>query len=300
MMGGQSGGMPYGNPWMLMPQTADAGPREDSLARASRRQKRKEYDAGAMSRTTGGHRPNKLRVKDGGDIDGGCPGKNAWDDVIRSLVPRILDISVIEWEAQKAVVVEKLREALDVDFEYVPVTLSQRGFRNAIKHFMKTERSRLKAQYMAGNITCPVHIDPRQWQRLQEYWGSNLQREKAEKMTIARKQVKNIGNVGRKGKDGKEAAVVSACLLNAVLHYLRVVIFHSRCMYIWDVLRSMFKYLAQRRNRNISPGLTEIAEGLQASEEDGHGTSVCPSPCICIICNCMCAEWSSCNTICMK
>jgi hypothetical protein len=222
--------MPYGNPWMLMPQTADAGPREDSLARASRRQKRKEYDAGAMSRTTGGHRPNKLRVKDGGDIDGGCPGKNAWDDVIRSLVPRILDISVIEWEAQKAVVVEKLREALDVDFEYVPVTLSQRGFRNAIKHFMKTERSRLKAQYMAGNITCPVHIDPRQWQRLQEYWGSNLQREKAEKMTIARKQVKNIGNVGRKGKDGKEAAVVSACLLNAVLHYLRVVFFNNGCL----------------------------------------------------------------------
>jgi hypothetical protein len=34
-------------------------------------------------------------------------------------------------------------------------------------------------------------------------------------MTIARKQVKNVGNLGRKGKDGKEAAVVSACSLNA-------------------------------------------------------------------------------------
>jgi hypothetical protein len=48
--------------------------------------------------TTGGHKPKKLRVKDGGDIDGGCPGKNAWDDAIRSLVPRILDMSIIEWE----------------------------------------------------------------------------------------------------------------------------------------------------------------------------------------------------------
>jgi hypothetical protein len=37
-------------------------------------------------------------VKDGGDIDGGCPGKNAWDDAIRCLVPRILDMSIIEWE----------------------------------------------------------------------------------------------------------------------------------------------------------------------------------------------------------
>jgi hypothetical protein len=229
---GGGGGMPYGNPWVLMPQTVVAGPREDSLARASRRQKLKEYDAGAMNRTTGGHRPNKLRMKDGGDIDGGCPGKNAWDDVVKSLVPQILDISVIEWEVQKIVAVEKLRKALNMDFEYVPVTLSQHGFRNAIKRFMKTERFRLKARYMAGDITCPVHIGPRQWQRLQEYWGSNLQREKAEKMTITRKQVKNIENVGRKGKNEKEATVVSACLLNVVLHYLRVVIFHSQCMYI--------------------------------------------------------------------
>jgi hypothetical protein len=51
-------------------------------------------------------------------------------------------------------------------------------------------------------------------------------------MTITRKQVKNIENVGRKGKNEKEATVVSACLLNVVLHYLRVVIFHSQCMYI--------------------------------------------------------------------
>jgi hypothetical protein len=36
-----------------------------------------------------------------------------------------------------------------------------------------------------------------------------LQREKAEKMTIAWKQVKSVGNVGRKRKDGKEANLVS-------------------------------------------------------------------------------------------
>jgi hypothetical protein len=62
---------------------------------------------------------------------------------------------------------------------------------------------------MVGDRTCLVHIDPIQWERLQEYWKSSLQREKAERMTIARKHVKNVGNVGWKGKDGKEADLVS-------------------------------------------------------------------------------------------
>ena len=159
MMGGQPQSMPYGHPWMMMPQGGDPGLKEDSLARASTRQKQKDYDAAAMSRTTGDQKPNKLRVKEGGDINGGFSGKNAWDDAVRSLVPRILDMSVIEWEAQKSTAVEKLREALDADFEYMPVSLSQRGFRNAIKRFMKTEWSCLKARYAAGHITCLVHID---------------------------------------------------------------------------------------------------------------------------------------------
>jgi hypothetical protein len=47
---------------------------------------------------------------------------------VRSLVPRILDMSIIEWEAQQTAVMEKLHDALNANFEYVPVTLSQRGF----------------------------------------------------------------------------------------------------------------------------------------------------------------------------
>jgi hypothetical protein len=214
MLGGQSGDMPYGNPWMLMPQTADVGPRKDSITRASRRRKRKEYDTAALSITMNGQKPNTLQVKEGGDIDGGCSGKNAWDDAIHSLIPRILDLNVIEWEGQKTVAIEKLQDAMDIDFDYVPITLSQRGFRNTIKRFMKIEHSRLKAQYMVGDIACSVHVDPIQWDRLQDYWGSSLQREKAKKMAIARKQVKNIGNVGQKGKDGKEAELVSSSFGN--------------------------------------------------------------------------------------
>jgi hypothetical protein len=54
MMGGQSGGMPYGNPWMMLRHVANAGARQDSVARVSRRQRRNEYDAIAVSRMTGG------------------------------------------------------------------------------------------------------------------------------------------------------------------------------------------------------------------------------------------------------
>jgi hypothetical protein len=194
---------------MMLSHAAGASTRHDSAARASKRQRRNEYDATAASRTTRGQKPNKLRMKEGGDIDGGCPAKNAWDDAVRSLVPRILDMSIIEWEAQWTVAVEKLRDVLDADFEYMPMILSLRDFRNAIKCFMKTECSKLKAHYMAGDRTCPVHIDPVQWERLQEYWGSTLQREEAERMAIARKHVKNIRNIGQKEKDGKEADLVS-------------------------------------------------------------------------------------------
>jgi hypothetical protein len=44
---------------------------------------------------------------------------------------------------------------------------------------------------------------------LKAYWATSSQVEKAEKMAIAKKQVKNMSGVGRKGKAGKEALLVS-------------------------------------------------------------------------------------------
>ena len=101
-------------------------------------------------------------MKESGDIDEGCIGKNAWDNAIRSLVSRILDLSMIGSEGKNTVVVEKLQDALDVEFEYVLVILSQRCFRNTIKRFMKTECSKLKAKYMEGDIACLVYVVLRQ------------------------------------------------------------------------------------------------------------------------------------------
>jgi hypothetical protein len=33
--------------------------------------------------------------------------------------------------------------------------------------------------------------------------------------------------------------------------------------------------MAQRKHKDVSPGFTEIAEGLQASEGEAHGILVC-------------------------
>jgi hypothetical protein len=83
-------------------------------------------------------------VKAGGEIAGGCEGKNAWDAAVRTNVPHILDISVLSWKKQSLKAIAELRDQLDCEFEYVGYHLTAQGFRNAVKRFMKSECSRLK------------------------------------------------------------------------------------------------------------------------------------------------------------
>lgn len=187
----------------------------DTAARTDRRHKRREYDNLAASRTNMGRKPNQVDVKTGGYVDPASGGKNAWDDAIRSLVPRMLDMSVVEWEGQRPEALEKLRHALDLEFEYIGCPLSMRGFRDAVKRFMKTERFRLKGKYLAGDTDCPLHIQPSQWEKLQGYWNNTSQVEKAEKMAIARRQVRHASHLGRKGKGGRDADVVRQLHLKA-------------------------------------------------------------------------------------
>lgn len=196
---------------MQFPPPAAEQVTPESAARAGRRQKRKEYDNMAASRSNAGKKPNQLDMKAGGFVDQGSDAKNAWDGAIRSLVPRLLDMSVIDWELHRPESLVKLREALDQEFEYVGCPLSLRGFKDAVKRFMKTERSRLKAKFLAGETECPLHIQPAQWISLKSYWVNTSQVEKAEKMANARRQVRHASHVGRKGKGGRDAEVVSHC-----------------------------------------------------------------------------------------
>ena len=89
-------------------------------------------------------------MKVDGGKDGGCEGKNAFDEALRSLVPRILDVSVLKWKLQHPSSVEKLRSAIDNEFEYLEHNLSDLEFKNAVKRQMKTERAKMKGWFMAG------------------------------------------------------------------------------------------------------------------------------------------------------
>ena len=185
-------------------------PSTQSLQRGERRSKKAQYELGKAERKKAGKKPHSVSVTSAGEIDAGCLGKNAWDSLVRIYVPRILDMSVIDWDKQKPEAVQKLRQTMNHNFEYLENDLSVLGFRNAIKRYLKTERSRLKTHLMTeGPDVVPVHVFPDQWQRLIKYWGTEKQVKKAETMSLARKLVKNFSSVGRKGRAGKEAALVS-------------------------------------------------------------------------------------------
>jgi len=44
----------------------------------------------------------------GGDIVGCCDGKNIWDEAVKTLIPQILDASVLSWEGHTPNSLEKL------------------------------------------------------------------------------------------------------------------------------------------------------------------------------------------------
>jgi hypothetical protein len=169
MMGPQASALQYPGAWMQVPTPPNDHVTLESAARSARRHRYREYDNIAASRSSVGHKPNQLHIKPGGYIDQGSTAKIAWDDAIRSLVPKLLDMSVIEWEGRRSESLQKLREALDQEFEYLDCPLSMGGFKDAVKRFMKTERSRMKAKYLAGDTQCPLHIQPAQWINLQTY-----------------------------------------------------------------------------------------------------------------------------------
>jgi hypothetical protein len=83
-----------------------------------------------------------------------------------------------------------------MDFEYMDNELSVIGFRNVVKRWLKIERCKLKARYMAGKKDCPINIELVHWEKLKFYW-SNITN-----------KVKNMGNLGQLGKVRKEAKLV--------------------------------------------------------------------------------------------
>lgn len=114
-----------------------------------------------------------------GEVDGGCEGKNAWDKTLRDLVPKILDLSVVNWMQHQPHTLQKLRDALNQEFKYIPKPLSMVGFRTYVTRFLKSKRSRLKSKWLKskakGPVPAPLRVDPKQWERLIAYWNTDAQ-----------------------------------------------------------------------------------------------------------------------------
>jgi hypothetical protein len=101
----------------------------------------------AEERKRKGLPPHKVEVTKHGKIDGSCDGKNDWGNAMRGLAPRIINMVVVKVGEQNHVDMAELRNQLDNLFEYIHHELSARGFRDCVKRFMKSERSRLKKRY---------------------------------------------------------------------------------------------------------------------------------------------------------
>jgi hypothetical protein len=110
----QGGGWMVPGPQYMQPAAMVEAPihahlTQDSAVRGSRRRKRKVLDDTVQGRTSAGQKPHTLRVKASGEIARGYEGKNAWDAIVRTNVPRTLDIGVLSWKEQSLDAIAELR-----------------------------------------------------------------------------------------------------------------------------------------------------------------------------------------------
>ena len=90
-----------------------------SLEGANRREKKAVYEHIEVDRKKVGKKPHSISITVIGEIDAGCLGKNSWDCLVRMYMPRMLDMSVIDWVKQRLEALQKLRETMDHNFEYL-------------------------------------------------------------------------------------------------------------------------------------------------------------------------------------
>ncbi len=99
---------------------------------------------------------------------------------MRTLIPCILDISVVSWEDHHPNSIEKLKLDLDKEFEHEDNKLSIVGFRNVVKRWLKIKRNKLKIRFLEGKTECLINIEHVHWERLKVCWSKPEIEKKAE------------------------------------------------------------------------------------------------------------------------
>ena len=179
---------------------------------------RKRTLAAAKERKERGLKPYLVVLNEGGEVDGASIGKTFWESALRQYIPKIMDISCINYMKQDPDSSRQLRIALEDEFEFIDNTLDDEGYNKCVGNWLIKERARLKEIYMKEKIenkkrkeeiACPTHIENWQWENLKDYWDKPSTEEKAQDMRYARSRVKNVNRTGRRGYAGQAADLVS-------------------------------------------------------------------------------------------
>ena len=190
--------------------------KEDSVKRRICRTRKKEIEDESIRREDAGLRPYAVQVRASGMIDAGCKGHLEWQEFVRDMTPRMLDMSVVKYEDQLESSRKMLRETLFAKFEFLDHKVTERSFDTMIKTWLRRDRERMKRVH-GGKNKAPGKYKQHQWESLREYWDSPSSKEKSERMMETRRKFAHNPRVGRHGYAGKNALLVS--LLSVMLHH---------------------------------------------------------------------------------
>ncbi len=86
-----------------------------------------------------GLKPQVVEASVRGRIDGAYKGKIAWDldNKIRSITPRVIDVSIVHVRDQQPTDMVDLHQRMDEQFEYLNNPLSIKRFENNVRCFLK-------------------------------------------------------------------------------------------------------------------------------------------------------------------
>ena len=192
-----------------MPVNKTSFAKDDSVKRKARRDSRRLADEESRNREAQGLKPYSVYVRPSGIIDSGCKGHLKWQEYVRDLTPRMLDLSVIDYKEQSEDSISKLWDALTNKFEFVENEVTRDSFDKMIKTWLRKDRERMKRAHIS-NPKPPKKLTDSQWENMKKYWNSDNMIQKSEKMSETRKKVNQNPKVGRRGYAGKEVVLVSA------------------------------------------------------------------------------------------
>ncbi|KAG0565563.1 hypothetical protein KC19_8G200000 [Ceratodon purpureus] len=180
---------------------------EESVKRKIRRQRKRKEDEDAKKRVEQGLKPYVVQVKPSGLIDSGCKGHLQWQELVRNLTPRLLDLSVPVYEEQNPQSQFLLWEALKQKFEFVDNEVTQSSCDKMIKTWLRKDRERIKRTH-GSSVKPPPGYTDEEWESMKKYWNSDSTKQKSERMSDTRKKVINNSRLGRDGYAGKAAKVL--------------------------------------------------------------------------------------------